>query len=379
MRCVMPHSNLELHNNGEFGPCCLNPKRYVDQDGKPFNVLTHSIDEVWNSIDRKSYAGKLDDEMLSDCNMCWDLEALQSKSKRDIENNSEYRKIAIGPGGLDIKFSNTCNLRCTICGPMNSSQWYRDHEQLTGKKFDTSSYHWSRKIDVYEYLKASLKHVSVLELYGGEPLLFKDHLNLLRYCVDNDISHKQQLRMNTNGTIKITDEHLDVYSKFANVGINWSIDSFDPEQFEYLRFPGKFNEMQSNFEYVYNNRSPNIDMNVTCTVSIQNVYYLDKIAEYMSAYPDVALHFNILTHPTILSINNIAYNAAILIADHLDQSINAKYNGPDLHAIARMLRQSTSKNHSNFFSYIGKLDNLRGNNFDVVFPTANKILREHNE
>lgn len=357
MRCVMPHVNLEVRSNGTFGPCCLNYHVYRDEDGRPFNIATDNVDVVWNSPARARYAELLDSAPLDDCAQCWAIESGGGHSKRMGENQTRSSHPAGHLSGLDIKFSNVCNLRCVICGPYNSSQWYNDWKMLKGREFDNTLYKWINDDEIVSDLMDTALSCRIIEFYGGEPLLIRQHVELLRRCVESKRSCDQEIRLNTNGTVDITDEHINLYSRFSKVTINWSIDAADVTAFEYQRYPADHSTVMDNMRRFMRAAPANIHCNITCTVSAMNVLYLDGMMDLARELGVAGLHLNVLTDPNSLSYHRVPRHAVV---DHLvscDQR-GVPFNGPSVSDLLAMTY--VDKPSSHLIDYLDRLDHSRG-------------------
>ena len=52
----------------------------------------------------------------------------------------------------------------------------------------------------------------------------RDHLNVLQYIVDNGSARDTQILYSTNGTFPLTDEILEMWTKFSGLDLSCSID-----------------------------------------------------------------------------------------------------------------------------------------------------------
>lgn len=371
MRCIMPHVNLEIRSNGTIGPCCLNYHVYRDDSGVPFDISTHSIGEIWNSKSRRDYAKALDDAPLDDCRQCWDIEAGGGQSKRLSENKIRKNRVAETPTGLDIKFSNVCNLRCVICGPYNSTQWYNDWKSLKGREFDNSRYKWINDDDVLDRFNEYVVHCDVLEFYGGEPLLIKQHLDILQRCVDYGVASKQEIRLNTNGTVRITDRHIDLYSRFAKVSISWSIDGASKEEFEYQRYPANFDEVMDNLRHCESHLTDNVLQNITHTVSAMNILSLPEMLDFVRQRSRMPLHLNVLADPNMLNYCRLPKAAIDEALNRCDQS-GITFNGPNINGLMAM--EYRPSDQYDLIHYLDRIDSSRGTNWRSSLKKLDAVL-----
>ena len=147
---------------------------------------------------------------------------------------------------LDLRLGHTCNIKCIMCSPHDSSSWIKDWKIQTPQytnnilKEDqgwdrTMDYTWYKKGSFIESMKSQIKNIKELYFAGGEPLLIPEHNNILEWLVAEGHSKDVILRYNSNGT-EISNKLLDTWSKFKLVYVEASIDGI-AEQFEYIRWP----------------------------------------------------------------------------------------------------------------------------------------------
>lgn len=375
MKCSMPYTNLEIRNDGSFGPCCINQYSYVKDNGEKFNIARDSLEDVWNSTDRIRYATQLDNENLAECHQCWYAESSNGISKRIMENDQRFGKIKETPFSLDVKFTNACNLKCVICSPMNSSQWYSDFEFLYPGAFDNSAYKWISQIDIFEKLKNYLHTAEILEFYGGEPLSLKYYNNILKYCVDSNISKTQKIRTNTNGTIRVTDELLEYYSNFDYVGLQWSIDSLIQKEFEYQRFPAKFDVVMDNIENVLAKAPPSVNIGITYTVSALNIFSIHSMVDFVKKH-NIWLHLNVLSGPDFLRFNTLPKK---LINDYLNSIdvTDVKFTTLTVDNLKNYDSvENCAKMNNQLKTYLTKLDSRRNTCYKDTFDVLGSILND---
>ncbi len=372
----MPYTNLEVRTDGTFSPCCLSTYSYKKEDGTTYNIETDSVTEVWESADRIKHANAIDNSEIATCNHCWNIEKTQGYSKRIFESDERGSVVNDTPRSLDIKFNNVCNLKCVICSPINSSLWYSDYEKLKGHKFNNSKYKWIHHVDVYDKFKIYLQHAELLEFYGGEPLLIKNHYDILKHCVDSGISKDQKIRTNTNGTVKITDELLDTYSKFKYVGLNWSIDSVIKEEFEYQRYPANFDNVISNLQYVIQNKPNSVALSITYTVNAMNILSIGEMIKFAKTHK-LFLHLNLLNWPNFLNFNILPKSQIVDYVSSIDDA-DVLYNGITLDTI-KQYHESDNRDYlaGKMKDYLTALDAIRKTDFKKTFPKLAEFLNDY--
>jgi MoaA/NifB/PqqE/SkfB family radical SAM enzyme len=292
-----------------------------------------------------------------------------------MENDQRLGKIKETPFSLDVKFTNACNLKCVICSPMNSSQWYSDFEFLYPGAFNNAAYKWISQIDILEKLKNYLHTAEILEFYGGEPLSLKYYNNILKYCVDNNISENKKIRTNTNGTIWVSDELLNYYSKFDYVGLQWSIDSLVREEFEYQRFPAKFDSVMNNIENVLAKCPPSVNIGITYTVSALNIFSIHSMIDFVRKN-NIWFHLNVLSGPDFLRFNTLPKK---LINDYLDSIdvTDVKFTTITLDNLKNYdSEDDCTKMNTQLKTYLTKLDSRRNTSYKDTFGILGSILND---
>lgn len=184
---------------------------------------------------------------------------------------------------LDYWVGDTCNLACVICGPNNSSTWKKELK-ISNKSSPALVNKFWRDLDL-----SSLRSI---HFHGGEPLLNKEHVELLAA-----VPHKEQVEItyNTNATVKANGSLLDIWKEFQLVVLDFSIDDIG-KRFEYQRYPAIWDEVVDNLDWYLLNSSANTMFNVNTTVSWLNVYSVNALSQwlaenfYVSRFEDVIQH-----------------------------------------------------------------------------------------
>ena len=259
--CVLPWHSQEIDWKGSSSHCCLLPETY---DVK-----------------------KIKSEMLqgikpAECQKCWKLEqqgllsdrklknsALDFWSKRDLRNIVQESTVeSSNTQILKLTTSYTCNAACVTCGSSASSFW-NIVERRTDKTIPIKKYSF---IDV-DQIKTQIdfKNLKMLSLLGGEPLLEKNNFILLQHLIDvgnTDVF----VTVITNGSVRLSEKHVEMFSAFPNLNFCISIDGCGPV-FEYLRWPLKWDNLVENLDQY---RSITDNISVSYTISNLNIWYHNK-------------------------------------------------------------------------------------------------------
>lgn len=280
--CPIPFYSIEINTNDTVKLCCISSKRYkVEGDFFDF----------WSSGEINEVRERMlkDEPDHQDCGVCYSREKNFDFSKRLDELHKYkrfYSKKLVFPAHLQIKVTNVCNLKCIMCSPHYSSKWNEDVDKL--KLFRTSLVKTKTQSLDYKYLKKlfamyfQTKSLTPkrIELYGGEPMLAKNFWKII-YNASPLMLRNISFLTNTNGTI-LTKEHLQCLIKFKHCLINFSVDGIG-ENFEYVRFPAKWNEVEENIKKLhdYSIRFPHkFEMGLYFTFSSFSAIGLSEFLDY---------------------------------------------------------------------------------------------------
>jgi len=179
-----------------------------------------------------------------------------------LVRDSKNKKLAtIYPGPL-------CNLACATCNDGSSTRW----QSITGRKpvkLDTS-------ITVNDLDWRGIESVVVC---GGEPILHASIPSIIEYTAKHGI----YLVLHFNGTVRPNTGILDLVQQHSpgKVMFRISIDGIN-EQFDYLRWPGKWNKFVSNVFWMRNNAPDNVKFSFNFTQSVLNSERFTQVTDWVN-------------------------------------------------------------------------------------------------
>ena len=191
---------------------------------------------------------------------------------------------------LDLKLGNICNLKCRICGSWSSSQFATEElNNLSANVDKKTSFHytmlkqgaWPRENPVFwKEIAEVADQIRYIEFTGGEPFMIREHFQMLQGLVDRGIASQVEIHYNTNGT-HFPLEALQVWRDFRQVNVSFSIDGVG-DQFEFMRYPAKWNEVDSNMEKFLEigKEFGNINFSWCITLSVANIYNVPETLDY---------------------------------------------------------------------------------------------------
>lgn len=299
--CVLPFVSTQVRANGSLSACCQNADSARDANHDEMLLYKDSFraglkSDYFKSLKKDFLAGK----RPASCQRCFDEDdmGVRSRRKNENENHSHWiqpilqGKAPEQPVVFDLNLGTLCNLKCRTCGPASSSKWVQESVDLFGedhlprdnRELRQMPVEESRKImlnwqdqspDFYSTLESWLPQAERIEFFGGEPMLSKHHLNLVRKSVKSGFAKDQIIRYATNGTV-VSDELVNsIWPNFFDVHLNVSVDGLE-QQFEYIRYGAKWEKLLENIESY--RRTPNVSaVGINITVSTFNIFYLPEL------------------------------------------------------------------------------------------------------
>lgn len=406
--CVVPWVQLATKPIGSCRICCLmsnskDPRQGIltDDNGKPYNLSTADISEVQNAaLAREVRLSMLNDERHPLCETCYLKEDMGASSRRTVSNKmykdeftideareatDENGYTTIHQSYWDLRFGNLCNVKCIMCHPASSNQWYSDYVAINGtNKFgdgglkvalsqdgnrwkDNGEYDWWDRKDVWAKLEAEIPYLKQVYLVGGEPMLIEPHYDLLQKIIDSGRADEVTLEYDTNLT-NIHQRAIDLWSSFKKVKLRVSVDDFG-EQFNYVRFPSKWSKVSENIEKM--SLLNNIELSFTVTWQITTAYTTPNLLKYLDKF-DCDTSIRILSTPRY-------YDVAILPREAKDELI-AIYSNLDTktkvsHLINYLERDGDESLIDECVATLTKLDELRTTNWKTTFPDLYRITK----
>ncbi len=408
--CVLPFMHTLVLPNGDITLCCNSEVR----EGMP-NVTDEGLDNILNNphhikIREEMLAGKQPDI----CRRCWDNEKLGIKSYRQQQNftylkyfprilsTNKTGEISAGVKYLDVRFNNTCNLKCVMCSSSYSSAWQQDEQTLVHlikddalngelkyriNNYDKESFKWSRDEDILQAIIKNAHSLERIHFAGGEPLLAKQHNVLLKELIRLGLSSKLFLSYNTNGEF-VEQETLDIWSHFKRVKVFYSIDHIEDKN-EYIRFPSKWNIHVDKFKLIEENNPKNVDWRIASTISALNIYYLPEFIEWKISQDFKHIHnnwmdgrllyANILEYPKYMNMNVLPDEVKADIINKLETfKVPSKYKRHYTDIANAMKNYISNESHTEHLpvlkEYLEGLDSIRGTDFRKTFPILADVL-----
>jgi len=311
--CPLPWIHQAVRNNGDMRVCCqanVTPNQGTARkdDGTPFNAGKDSIVDAKNAIMIKEIRKNIINGVWSDeCKRCQQEEESGMSSRRlneidqwnftyedAVNSTNDDGSINLDTRYYDLRFGNTCNLACRMCGPTDSHSWYEDwvaYDQKQGfldshgwvylirnekGRFVTDDYNWHESEFFWQQIEEQINNIEHVYMAGGEPLIIDRHTLFLEKCIAAGRASKIILEYNTNIT-SLPKKVLELWTQFKQVRIGASVDGMGSMQ-EYQRYPIKWNTTLKNLIQLDEicQQNPNIMVHITYTVSAYNAFHLPE-------------------------------------------------------------------------------------------------------
>lgn len=335
------------------------------------------------------------------CEYCRNIEQAGGQSDRitnadmweftgPSELDSDLTAVEVTPRLLEIYFNNTCNLKCTYCGPYFSSLWDAENRRYGEPGFILDKNFEKNKKRCFEWLVDNSNDLYQLNVLGGEPL-YQVEFDQLLDVLEGHPAPNLTLTFFSNLAVaedKLTSK-IDRIERLINkkhikkLEITASLDCWGPEQ-EYARFPLDLNRWEKNFNYLLERDWITLIIGSTITpLTIKTLYQLFEKINQWNNTRDVWWYGNSVNSPDWLFIDMFGdeftndFNRAIDIMptrepehrsakEYLkgirDQAGSGK---PDLTRIKKL------------YTMLNKLDSRRDTHWKNVYPYLENLVQQH--
>ena len=300
--CPLPWTHISANPEG-LGRVCCNGYEYLREDNEKPILWKNSQDlsDYFNSKPYKEIRQQmLKKERPSHCQYCFKQEDHGVRSIRQqflkeyqndiedmIKNTNEDGSISLPKiTYIDMALGNNCNLKCRMCTPWSSYIIGRDWKKMgisfnenVAKKIFEDKYFSST--NTLQMIKEALPHVKAIFLTGGEPMLIKEHLDLLEMIVKEGHAGHIQVRYNSNQTV-IPKRLIQIWKHFKTIFFNCSIEAYG-ELNNYIRYPSQWEKQVKNI-YKLDSlaaEEDNIELYVHTTLQAYNILKIPDFLDWL--------------------------------------------------------------------------------------------------
>jgi len=297
--CVLPFNSVSISATGEIRQCCnagyTSSNTYVDAldvNGIINNPFIQDIREHFQ-----------ENKKHSQCDRCWKMEDLGSRSFRHVANNDKEHGVKRGIKStktvmdfedleyIDITLGNKCNLACRMCNWSSSSLLAKQLKEL-GKHNGPIDLELNEesKQKVLELFRKS-KNLNSIYMLGGEPLINPFHDEILDLLIESGQAKNIGIHYNTNLQVNKIEDYIDKWKHFRTIHIQASIDGCD-EVYNYIRWPGNWNKVFKNLLTLVNfGDDEKIKVSISTTIQNTNALNIPKLIERCQSLEGKAVPF----------------------------------------------------------------------------------------
>ena len=240
--CLAKWTQVTIHLQLGRTHSCHHP----DTHPIPLNELKRNPSALHNTKFKKEKRKEmLEGTRPTECGYCWNVEDNSSHYSDRIFKSSEPWSLPhmetikssnwredFNPRYVEVAFSNTCNFKCSYCGPSFSSQWVQELERFGGypttsdfnnlenlvnegkmpfKASDPNPY-----VDAFwEWWPELYRDLDTFRITGGEPLLSKDTWGVLDYIIEQE-NPNRELHLAINSNLGVPDNLIDRFIEKIN-------------------------------------------------------------------------------------------------------------------------------------------------------------------
>jgi len=368
--CPMPWTGLMYNFDGVVKNCIRSDRK----TGALGNIKDAPIEQILlDNINQTKQQNIIANQPADGCHTCYELE--RGKNGLDIISDRifyirEFKKTPVDTyqvgqhnlQAIDVRWTNLCNFACVYCSSEFSSKWADE----LGDKIQTPPD--DRRENFKQYIYKNAKQLKHVYLAGGEPLLMKENLELLR-----ELNPDVNLRINTNLS-KVDTGVFDAVCNFRNVHWTVSVETTG-EEFEYIRFGGKWQDFLDNLNTI---------RKLDHKISFNMLWFLlnyNTVFDCVDYFKALGFHNNsfiigALLTPEYLNIRHLPKNVLNLLETKLESKINQHpgYLLEDSYRnMLHYIGQPINKDLPGSFEKLAVMDQRRGVDSSKIFTELYKL------
>lgn len=351
--CAAPFVNISYTPAGNIQPCC------------EWHENSNEVDDI--DLLARIRSNFLNNKPEQGCKVCHKAEAANVPSTRLSFNNQYGRPTTPVLRQLDMSLGNLCNFKCRICSSLHSAKWASDELAMGKKPHKLYRHTWD------ELKTIDISNVDTVKFKGGEPFLEQPAIiNTLRTILTQKGSLADlDIVINTNASVSIDPELIDLLSMCKHVILAVSIDGYDKVN-DYQRTGSEWEIVQQNMTEYQKSLPANVELIMWTVWTILNVNNAITLLDWATHHlPRYNIHGAALHFPYELAIRNIPHSMKQQLRhdlenwvqlDHCAHIINHKMQLYSELSMDNEIDIQTVRNH------IKTLDIIRRENFFDIDP-----------
>lgn len=380
--CAAPwHATYYKASTNRYKMCCVFNKR----------SKADSPEDYYNSDIVKSVRESImKDKWHPGCSTCKEQEEAGIYSDRE-----SFMKLYDGPfedtfklKWLDFRPGNLCNLKCRMCGSIDSSMIQQEVEKYP----ELQEFENQKAIHNSELLPSIANHetfskLEFLKLLGGEPTIDPQIQKLLDWTIEKGYAKNINLRYTTNAT-NVNARWVKAVNEFKTSRAQISLDGTG-ETYDYIRTNANWNAVRKNVL-----KLPQLMPNLLClgtniVFTTYNCFTIDKwlpelfeLREEVMEQYDLEYDFNIINcmRPDYMITRNLPDEFKDVVIEKLDSLENkANKYGKIVRALKYFTRQKPTRDivemQTTFFKRNDILDRIRKTDIHKLDPIYEKLRK----
>lgn len=343
----------------------------------------------------------------TECDYCWKVEDssnnLSDRITKSFTNWSRpfFKEILTqgangsNPKYLEISFDNVCNLKCSYCGPTNSSKWM-DEINRYGPWPDDSTNHYQQTyiipnrehnpyIDAFwQWWPDLYPSLHTFRITGGEPLLSKNTFKVLDYIISNPNTN---LELSINSNLMADCHVLDKFIskakqlKVKKLTIHTSCEAYSHAA-EYARNGLQYDTWLDNC-YKILNSIPDVKLDIMATYNAFSVTTYELFLKDINTlkgrkwFSRVSLSTSYLRNPNFLSIWVLPKTYSDYINSQIVYMKRNRFTANEINELERILELFVTTEQTNlteFLKFVNEHDRRRQTSFIKTFPEMQDLI-----
>lgn len=398
--CVLKWHYLQIHHGSAQSHSCFHcPQRHL------------SLDEDLHNTKQKMKQRKtmLEGGRPEECSYCWNAEDVGAPSSRitmapiytemqpDIIETTAKLKWdeSVYPKYLEMSFSNVCQLKCSYCSTQNSSAWHDeikkhgDYPLIDVENKNQYVSHGRENLyeedspmhqKFWEWFDEAKKHLKVMRITGGEPLLHESTFRLAEIIKDTGID------FHVNSNLCVSKRRIKrLVTLNPDVKIYASVDSIGT-QAEWIRHGLDWEMFEDNISKLVHS---NIEVGLMVTFNLLSIPKFHEFLQWVLRYKQFAsdkfkLDTPFMTNPKHLSalilddnMMDTLYSARHFMQKNTDDNNPHKFNSGEFAKFDRVVKlvesnrfdgEDLNRHRKDFRLFVDEHDKRRGVNWHECFP-----------
>jgi hypothetical protein len=378
--CSLPFVHQEKHFHNHHNICCYSNKKQSD------NLNDNSF-QSFNSNKMSIVRHKmLNGEQPNECNDCYSQEALGIVSPRQRETQGWMaskdfvdgieQNIAkflndeqITPLSYDLRYSNTCTLKCRMCNSYSSSSINAESKKLVNL--------WKEKFVYVENPRTNHEieidnNIKKIYLAGGEPLIEPYNLSFLKKLAKINPHVKLIISTSLNS---LSQEFHEVLDKFTNLLIVVSVDGIDKLN-SYIRHGSVWDSIIKNLDLIKKH-----EIMFATTTSLYNILDIPDIVNYFKEnFPNYCHCIFMVNNEQELFVDNLPLELREDLICSLEQTL-ATAPTCTVDGLTNLIKTLKINNYNpeqfaKFIKYTKILDQARSESILEIQPKFKKYFLE---